>query len=98
MREVFLVSTKTYYKDANGLDHQMADGDEMPYVYLKAEKAIRRARLISEKYCDIFGYQVAIRNAENPARKDRVLFAERLNKPQEHVRFEIRVYREMTWD
>lgn len=98
MKEVFLVSSKTYLKDANGYDRQMADGDEMPLVYLDVEKAIRRARLMSDNYCNQFGYQVAIRNAENPARKDRVLFAERLIKPQEQVRFEIRVYREWTWD
>lgn len=97
MRKVYLVFTKTYYYDANGVEHQMADGDVMPYVYINAEKAIRRARQISENYCNMFDYQVAIRNCENPARKDEVIFAERLNKPQENIRLEIRVYSLRTW-
>lgn len=98
MMKVFLVYSKTFYIDANGYELQMADGDAMPEVYLDAEKAIRRARQMSNNYCNKFGYQVAISNAEHPARKDRVLFAERLIKPQDDLRFEIRVFCELTWD
>lgn len=98
MKEVFLVSTKTYYSDFKGVDYQIADGDQIPDVYINAEKAIRRARFISNLYCSEFGYQVTINNIENPARKNRVLFAERLTRPVESMRLEIRVYRVLTWD
>lgn len=98
MKEIFLVSTKTYYTDANGVDRQIEDGDQLPYVYLRADKAIKRARHISENYINLFGYEVAIRNLENPARKDRVLFAERLTKSSGNLRFEIRVYKDQIWE
>lgn len=98
MKKVFLVSTKNYYSDSKGVDHPMTDVDQIPYVHINEEKAIKRARYISNLYCTKYGYQVTIGNIENPARKGDVIFAERLTRPVDSTRLEIRVYRVLTWD
>lgn len=98
MIKVHIVTIKSYYVDANGYDHQVADGDSIPYVYTNRAKAIKRAKDISKQYCERWGYEVTIPDAENPAKKDDVCFAERIEKILNKERMEIRVYTENTWD
>lgn len=98
MKNIYLLVIKTYYTDACGIEHYVADGDRLPYVYTSQSKAIKRAAHFVDLYCNLYGYKVTLSNEENPARKDDCIYASRIETVKDRYREEIRVYRQYTCD
>lgn len=98
MKRLYYIEHKAYYIDTDGVEHQIADGGELPVIYSNQAKAIQRAEKKVSYYVENFGYRITISNDTNPARKGDCLYAVRIQKGEKNYRDEIRVYKIFTYD
>ena len=92
MVKLYYIESKHYYYDAQKIEHQIADGGDMPILYTNKKKAIKRAQAMEKFYNETYGYTTIIPNNENPAKKDNCIFAVRLMNENTGIRHELRVY------
>lgn len=96
MMRLYYIESKVYYIDAQGVDHQVADGGDMPLLTTNKKEALETAKRMEDFYKSRFGYKTILSNEENPARKDNCLFAVRQVSETLGTRRELRVYKMWT--
>lgn len=92
MTKIYYVEKKSYWKDSYGIDHQIADGGDMPIIGTSKKSAIDFAQRLETKNVEDYGYQVTISDSEYPCKKTNCLYAVRLEDKERRMRLEIKVY------
>lgn len=96
MTKIYYVETKSYWQDEYGTDYQVEDAGIMPIVSTNKLKAIDRAKRMEIRYIEDFGYKTTIPDSGYPCKKTNCLYAVRLEKEEDHMRQEIKVYETYT--
>lgn len=94
---IYIIESKTYAIDSNGIEYQLADGGELPLVFTSKNRAIASAKRAVAIYQSQFGYKLVMESPLYPAVGDNCLYAARLTKYNDQWRQEFRVYKQLTW-
>lgn len=89
---LYYVERKCFYFDSHGIEHQFADGGELPILYTTYERAKGRAERMIKTCITLYGAVVTISNNDYPCKRGDLKFACRLEEGNKRVRYEIRVY------
>lgn len=92
MKRAYYIESKSYYQDSYGTDHQVADGGELPIIYLSLKDAIKRCESMIKLVTEKMGYKVVISSDNYPGVGKDYHFACRLTKINPEIRLEIRLY------
>lgn len=92
MIRLYYVESKTYFHDALNVEHQIADGGEMPNLFTSKKKAMDFAKRVEKFNIERFDYHTLIPDNEYPCKKDNCLYAVRQTDKKTGMRIEIRVY------
>ena len=92
MYKAYYIETKSYWKDTNGTDHQIADGGDLPIIYSSLKKALKRAHHMIKLLTEQMGYEIVIPNDRYPGVGSQYHYACRLRKNNPKIRLEIRIY------
>lgn len=78
MTRLYMIETKSFYKDFAGYDVQVADGGVLPLLYTsfaKAVKAMENLRIIHvQRYNEVITDEMSADEDNNPRLRDRVRF------------------------
>lgn len=92
MYKAYYIESKSYWKDTNGTDHQVADGGDLPILYTSRKKALGRVDRMIKLLTEQMGYKVIIPNENYPGVGDDYIYACRLSKTSPDLRLELRIY------
>lgn len=98
MTRIYIIESKGYVTNHDGIEYQCADGGSLPQVYTKEFRAISAAKRSVKHYQEKFGYDLVMQTPDYPAVGKNCLYAARLIKDGGKWRQEFRVYKELTWD
>ena len=54
MATIYLVETKTFYEDSNGIERQLADLGTLPYLFTSFKRAVNQMEVCRKVHTEIF--------------------------------------------
>lgn len=88
----YYIEGKGYWRDADGTEHQIEDGGELPIIYLSRKNSAKRVKNMIKVYTGMMGYTVTVSDKNHPATTGSCIYACTLRKENPEVRLEVRVY------
>lgn len=59
MQRIYLITNKSFYRNSDGMDHQVADYGCLPQVYSSLKKAKKTMISTKEMYVGTFHYEIS---------------------------------------
>lgn len=96
--KLYYLERKTFYISPKGVDHQCADGGELPYLFKDLKKADERMHKISECMQDIYGYELLKEEHDLTFVPDGGFYRLTLIRKKDLVRYTLTIYQIETKD
>ena len=97
MQRVYLITNKSFYDDAEGVNHQVADYGCLPHVYSSLKKAKKSMMSTKEMYVSQFHYEITKDYPEGREGQPRLVEEYEMVNPISEMRTIISLWRELIY-